>query len=294
MRSKRILVVPVVVLAGLAALWPTPVEAQRRGGVRGGHARVSVVVGAGSYAPYYYGWYGPYRDAYYWGGWYPWSPWGFYPQYPYYAARWEESSAAKTLVTPKETQVYVDGYLVGTADDFDGVFQSLRLPPGDHEIQLYLEGYRTVSQKVSFRTGETYKLRHTMVPLGPGEAAEPKPVPAEPPPTAEPRAPRAPRAPIEPREPYGPRPPFEPRGPESRASAGVLSIRVQPGNAEVFIDGEQWEGPEGSERLEVQVPEGAHRVEVRKEGYEPFSTEVRVRRGEESRLNVSLPRIQGL
>ncbi len=70
---------------------------------------------------------------------------------------------------------------------------------------------------------------------------------------------------------------------------GAVSIRVQPSGAEVLIDGERWRGPEGPERLVVQLAAGTHRVEVRKEGYRPFTGEVDVRPGETATLNVSLP-----
>ena len=67
-------------------------------------------------------------------------------------------------------------------------------------------------------------------------------------------------------------------------------IRVQPADADVLIDGEHWRGPGGDDRLVVQVTDGRHRIEVRKEGYQPFTTEVDVRGGESFPLNVSLPR----
>ena len=55
-----------------------------------------------------------------------------------------------------------------------------------------------------------------------------------------------------------------------------------------MIDGERWEGPDGQERLVVELTDGTHRVQVQKDGYESFSTEVTVRRGETTPLNVSL------
>lgn len=274
-RSQHVLILPAVMAVGLLAVSPATTEAQRRS-VRGG-ARVSVFVVGGHYYPPYY--YRPYWDARFWG----WYPFGFYPPYPVHA-QFELASAAKTLVTPRETEVYVDGYLVGVADDFDGAFQALRLPAGEHEIELYLPGHRSIRQKIRFRPGETYKLRHVMVQLGPGEPDDPKPMPItppEPPPAPEPREPRVPRAWPGDRE-------------AETLGAGTLSIRVQPGHAEVYIDGERWDGPSGFDRLDVQVPDGAHHVEVRKEGYESFSTDVRVRRGETTRLNISLPRVQRL
>jgi hypothetical protein len=65
---------------------------------------------------------------------------------------------------------------------------------------------------------------------------------------------------------------------------------VQPAEAEVLIDGEAWDGPEDAERLVIQLPEGAHHVEVRREGFASYSSTVRVRRGETTPLNVSLVR----
>jgi len=43
------------------------------------------------------------------------------------------------------------------------------------------------------------------------------------------------------------------------------------------------------ERLLIQVAEGLHRVEIFKDGYQRFSKEVEIRRGETMPLSVSLP-----
>ena len=57
------------------------------------------------------------------------------------------------------------------------------------------------------------------------------------------------------------------------------------------IDGERWDGPDGRDgRLVVQVSEGRHVVEVERDGYDPFTTEVEVREGETRPLNISLRR----
>jgi hypothetical protein len=71
---------------------------------------------------------------------------------------------------------------------------------------------------------------------------------------------------------------------------GQVAIRVQPGDAEVLINGEPWRAPAGSERLLVFLSPGTHRVEIRKEGFDPFVTAVEIRRGEVTPLNVSLAR----
>jgi hypothetical protein len=174
---------------------------------------------------------------------------------------------------------------VGIVDDYDGGFQQLPLPAGEHEIVLYKNGYRTVRQKILVRPGETYKLKYAMEPLGAGEAAEPRPTPAPGPPPASTGVRQGPEA-I-----FGPAGPSRPP-----ASAGVpggfgtLAIRVQPPDAEVWVDGERWQWPGEEPRLVLQLPEGRHRVDVTRAGFDTFSTEVEVQQGETATLNVSLLR----
>lgn len=263
----------------VAAVWPSPAAAQ----FRHGH-RTTVIVG-GFYAT-------PYWDPFWLPHFYP-SPLGVYPLH---VAHWgHDEASVRVQVTPREAQVFVDGYYAGIVDDFDGTFQRLHVDRGDHEITLYLEGYRTVRQRVYLSTDSTYKIRHTMEKLGPGETAE-KPVVAPPPasgaqgpqawPPYEPRD-RAPRDPHEPRDPRGP---DVRREPGVRGPSGAIVIRVQPGDAEIYVDGERWQGPDTQDRLVIELPEGTHRVEVRKEGFDRFTANVQVRRGETSTLNVTLTR----
>jgi hypothetical protein len=68
----------------------------------------------------------------------------------------------------------------------------------------------------------------------------------------------------------------------------VLALQVKPADADVFIDGEKWGNLEGFEQMTIHLPAGAHRVEIRKDGYPPFVTEVEIRRGEVVPLNVRL------
>jgi hypothetical protein len=200
-------------------------------------------------------------------------------------------------VKPKNTAVYVDGYYTGTVDDFDGLFQHLRVEPGQHELVLYLQGYRTIRQTLNLRPGSDYKVHQEMVKLGAGETSEPPPAPPRPDEGAGVRGqeaqgenpPPPPGPPYRPRRPGARRPPMR-GGTAEAAGYGVLSIRVQPADAEVIIDGDRWQGAEGAEPLVVHLAQGTHRVEVRKEGYAPFSSDVRVQEGETSPLNVSLQR----
>jgi hypothetical protein len=85
----------------------------------------------------------------------------------------------------------VDGYYVGVVDSFDGVFQRLDLPTGEHEVVVHLPGYRSYRQKNLFRPGESYHFKAILEPLPPGTPDEPVPQPA--PGNPEPRESREPR-----------------------------------------------------------------------------------------------------
>lgn len=255
------------------------------------------------YRPYYYPYYYPYFSAsFYWGsyGWFPYYPYGFYP-YGYYGGFYtpwyDDLGALRIEVKPRDAQVYVDGYFAGLVDDFDGISQRLRAKPGEHQIDLYMPGYQTVSEKLLFRPGATIKMKTTMQPLGAGEPQPPRPVPTGPPPSSvyDQNAPDAPPR-RSPPPPYRSAPPAvsepAPAAPpeaemEARAGYGTLAIRVQPRDAVVLIDGERWEG-DTRERLMIEVSEGTHRIEVQKPGFTTYSTEVRVRRGQVTTVNVSL------
>jgi hypothetical protein len=251
---------------------------------------VGVGVGAGFYAPYYaYPWYGAYQ----------------YPVYPYpYAYSWGPPDASLRLeVKPKEANVFVDGYYAGIVDDFDGTFQRLNIAPGEHEIELWLEGYKTVHQKIYLQVNNTFKVKYQMEKLAAGEAQEPKPLPPPPPqdprmqPQQQPmgRGPSTRRMPPPPPQDQPQPMPEEPRGgveaqrgAPRNAGFGTLAVKVQPGDAEISIDGEPWRGPGGQDRLTVEVPEGSHTVEIRKAGYRTYVTQVDVRHGQTTPLNVSL------
>lgn len=241
------------------------------------------------------GFYDPFWDPF----WYPYYG-GYYPPYPYppyYGYdQYADDASIRIEVKPKEAQVYVDGYYAGIVDDYDGVFQRLHIQPGDHDLTIYLEGYRSVHEHLSLAPNSSYRVKYTLEKLAPGEPNEPKPVPTEAPQAApQPPQPRSPMPPMRGRRPprpgYPPAPPSAgaPQPPAAAATGyGVLAIRVQPSDAEVVIDGATWRGPQGEERLLVQVAEGMHHVEIRKEGRRSFSTDVTVHGGETVPLNVSL------
>jgi len=281
---KNLLAILLVTAGVVSAAWPATAEAQPRR-----FGRPVVFAGGYYYHPFFYDpWFGP------WG---PWDPYQYPYAYGYYPRFAGPEADVRVLVKPNKAEVYVDGYYAGIVDDFDGVFQRLRLPPGQHEITLRLEGYRSVHQRLFLARDSTYKLRYNMEALAPGETTEPPPVPPEqpamgvqpsgPPPQSLP--PR--RMPPQP-YPYPPQPPQYPQQPTVSApgapASATLAIRVQPSGADITIDGERWQRPEGDERLLVQIADGPHRIEVQKSGYRRFTTEIQARRGETIPLNVAL------
>lgn len=297
MNSQRVTLIGSVCLAA-ALLWPVDASAQRRVGHR--PVRTSVVLGVGfGYGPYYGGFWSPfwYNPFYY----------GWYPIYPAHPAYWDGYgygyywSAARLEMKPKDAQVYLDGYYVGIVDQFDGVFQRLDVPTGEHEIAVYLPGFHTYRQRVLFRPGETYHFKAILQPLAPGAPPEPQPQPS--PIVRQPYQPRQygprqygppggyPAPPPEPGagRPAPPPPPSQPRAPGAEGEFGTLAIRVQPADATVVIDGDRWDSPEGGSRLLVQLAAGQHRIDVSKEGYKPYSSTIEIHPGETQNINVSLP-----
>jgi len=231
-----------------------PAEAQRhhRGGVRG-----PVIVRS----PLLYRYYDPFLFGF--AQWYP-TPYPVIGLPPFPAAFPADHIVNLRLqITPRDALVFVDGYAAGVVDDFDGVFQRLKLVPGSHEVVVYLRGYRTLRQAMYFNPGSSHTIKQTLVQLAAGEPEEPEPTP------------RALPAP----------PPGATVPPEGR---GSLALRVQPADAAVYIDGELWRAPQGGDRLVVQLSQGSHRVRVDRPGLQPFTTEIDVRPGETTSLNVSL------
>jgi hypothetical protein len=256
----------------------------------GGGFAFSVGVGFGY--PYAYPYYG-------------YAPYGAYPYgYAYPPAVYYDNSAAMHLqVTPRNTEVYVDGYYAGIVDQFDGTFQRLNLQPGQHEIELYLPGHRALERKVYLQPGKTTDIKYAMEPLAPGEPEPLKPTPrpeAAPPPQEQPQ-PQQQRPPYSgsARRPVPPAPARDTspdggltvvtgdpnRGPEA---SGSVSLRVQPGPATILIDGEKWDWAQNDGQLVVQLSAGTHVLDIQKDGYHRYTTEVTVRAGQTSTLNVAL------
>ena len=224
------------------------------------------------------------------------------PTYPYPASRYGFAEAdLRIKVKPKDASVYVDGYFAGKVEDYDGAFERLHVEPGQHEITVYLDGYRSLRQRLYLSPNSTRTIDGVLEKLLPGDPAEPLPQPAVQPDRQDPGAGRPPivggaqRRPPQPPPNAGGRPQPNASGrqpPSPNASRfGTIAVQVQPAGTTVFIDGEKWDGPkDADERLIIQVPAGHHRVEVERDGYERFVTEIDVRGSDTTPVNVSLTR----
>ena len=107
-----------------------------------------------------HGWY-PYN--WYWG-----SAWG--PSVYYssgggrnYSLDYDDGAGALDLdLEPERAEVYVDGRLVGRADDFDGFPTYLWLPRGTYDVVFYLPGYRTLARQYSIYPGLVIDIEDQM------------------------------------------------------------------------------------------------------------------------------------
>lgn len=151
----------------------------------GYHYRTPWYFSSNPYGSPYYGYGYGYGYSYYgrslWGG-YPYGPgYGLFGYDPYgamyaplylgggYVVRNDRdrdddrpTGSIRLRAQPRGAKVYVDGALVGTVDDFDGLRTHLDLQPGRHHIELRADGYENYSTDVSVAEGKTLTTRATL------------------------------------------------------------------------------------------------------------------------------------
>jgi hypothetical protein len=124
--------------------------------------------------------YGRYYDPYYSTGFHlgylAYSPWGWTPSfygYPYGAygygggygyQRGYDVGSLKIKVTPRDAEVYVDGYFAGQVDDFDGFWQSLKLDSGGYRVEIRKPGFETLQFDVHVQPDRTITYRGELRP----------------------------------------------------------------------------------------------------------------------------------
>ena len=118
------------------------------------------------YYPYAYG-YGPagrghfYFDLYY--NSYIWHPYSVY-RYDTYGSYGYPVGELRLKVHPTDAQVFIDGYYAGRVDDFDGVFQSLRLEEGEYQVEIVLPGFEPLAFNVRIFPGEKTTYEGDLIP----------------------------------------------------------------------------------------------------------------------------------
>jgi hypothetical protein len=132
------------------------------------------------YDRYYDPWgYGAFGLGYSYREWGPWGPYfgspGYYPYYgggyPYYGGGYGyqyadyDTGSVKIKVKPRDAEVYVDNYFAGYVDDFDGVFQALKVETGGHRIELRKPGFETLQFDVHVQPSRSVTFRGEMKPV---------------------------------------------------------------------------------------------------------------------------------
>ena len=128
----------------------------------GGGTRV--IIADGGYGGYYPWAYGGLGFGGYYGYYDPW--WYDDPYQPVYVGgEYGYDGALRLKVKPRDASVYVDGYFAGRVDDFDGVFQRLKIESGPHRVEVRLDGYETLTfdvridpERTVTYTGELKKI----------------------------------------------------------------------------------------------------------------------------------------
>ena len=119
------------------------------------------------YYPYGYGAFGLgyfYYDPY---TWYPPSYYpGYYGSYSagYYDPFFFDVGELRLIVSPRFADVYVDGYFAGRVDDYDGIFQALKLEAGAHHIQIVAQGFSPLDFDVRIEPNRKITYRGTLRP----------------------------------------------------------------------------------------------------------------------------------
>lgn len=279
------LIAPLLALAGLAAAQPAAAHGHH-------HGSVGVHVGwsGGWYAPGWYGgggWYGPgwYGGGWYGSGWYAPAAYGAVPA---------DLGVVDTDVSPEHARVYLDGALIGTADDFDGYPSYLFLKPGRYTLEFKLQGYAGESLNLEVAGGRMFPLDMKMARV---MTESPAPWYDRP---ESPAAGRVfgPAPSVEPQASSGPDPRLRPElrvepGTGERPAAGTgaaLDLKITPPVASVYLDG-QFVGTAGELlRLErgLAVAPGNHQLEVMAPGHDPRSVTVEVQEGKRQQVVVEL------
>ena len=268
--------------------------------------------------------YGPGFYGGYYGMPYGYAPYGYVTYAP---GQW---AVVDTDVSPDEAQVFLDGRLIGNADDFDGFPDYLYLKPGKYTLEFRLEGFEPGSVDVDARPGVKIAVGNKLKKIpgakqygsyippqpeggvrrfwgkekdGPASAVDidtdesgytdwrdRESGPGEAPPIDAPE-PRA-DSPLRPGDQDSPQPPRASRPGAATSDRGRIVFRIEPEDAAVYVDDRFAGTAEELSSLSrgLQVPAGTHRVVVSRPGYGSESLQVEVEAGQSETVELRLDR----
>jgi hypothetical protein len=102
------------------------------------------------------GWGGPGWGGPGWGG--GWGP-GAYGAYGGYGL-----GRLRLQVSPRDAEVFIDGYYAGQVDDFDGRLQGLSLETGGYGVEIRKAGWETLTFDVRVTPGRTTTYKGELIP----------------------------------------------------------------------------------------------------------------------------------
>ena len=109
----------------------------------------------------YWNWYrgGYWSDPYPYGWYSSWIYGGSPSSYRNRDREEERLGSIRLKASPKDAKVYIDGALVGTVDDFDGLSSHLQLAEGVYQLELRADGYEPYSSELAVEAGKTLTAR---------------------------------------------------------------------------------------------------------------------------------------
>ncbi len=287
------------------------------GGYRG-HGGSGGSRGHGGHYRGYRGYYGGYRGGYggYGGyGWYGYSGWGGYyggyGGYGYYGAPGggytsvypavgATHGALDLDVSPESAQIYLDGQLVGIADDFDGFPDFLWLEKGTYDVVIFAPGFQTLSRQYSVYGGMVIDIEDALVP---GQETLPEDLASKSSVNREERLRRDRENEEQVRtyeatqaRPYKAADEGEAAGEaeadrlDARGEPGSVKLKIEPDDASVYLDGRFLGTGRELARLRsgLIVDPGEHVLEVVRPGRRSEKQSFHVRAGEEASLDIEL------
>ncbi len=208
------------------------------------------------YSPYVYGY--PYGDGY----------------YGYYGGNYSYTGSVTLKIRPEHAEVLIDGYYVGTVDDFDGTFQSLKLEPGPASIEVRAPGFESIKFDIRILPGRKITYEENMKAGTPGPAPKPPPAARRPPArNPVPGVVMGRPVPTESDTEPGPPPDYDGQLP----AFGGVRLQVEPRNAQVFVDGyfvgtvDDFDSGRG-----LPLESGPQDIAIRADGYAPLQLLVRI------------------